>query len=81
MEVPAVQTTLPLSQFKTNEAWMIIVPANWDYLPEDAKTEEVKQKLDEGNAYAIVSAFPGRKDVPKITDWNGAWAVIIPQKG
>lgn len=81
MSVPAVSTSAPLSEFATNEAWAIILTAKPQFLAEDLKNDpEILEKVKEGKLKALVTAFPGRKDVPKITDWKGNWVVVIPQK-
>lgn len=80
MNVPAISTTLPLSHFKTNEAYAIIVPANPQFLPPELKIPEILNKIINNQAYALISAFPGKKNVPKITQWNGQWTVVIPKK-
>ena len=66
VKVPAITTTAPLTQFKTNELTVIVRP----------------KKDDKGtvipNEYIVLSAFPGDPKIPKTSEWNGKYAVIIP---
>jgi hypothetical protein len=66
IKVPAITTTAPLTQFKTDELTIIVRP-----------------KKDEGgnilpNEYIVLSVFPGDPDIPRASEWNDKYAVIIP---
>jgi len=66
MKVPAVKTNAPLKSFKTNQLTIIVRPMKndaGDVIP---------------NGYIILSAFPGDSSIPRISEWNGTYAVIIP---
>jgi hypothetical protein len=66
IEVPSITTTAPLDQFKTDQLTVIVRP----------------KKDDKGtilpNEYIVLSAFPGDPSIPKASEWNGKYAVIIP---
>jgi hypothetical protein len=68
IEVPAVKTSAPLQTFKTNQLTIIVRP----------------MKNDSGevipNSYIILSVFPGNPNIPRISEWNGQYAVIIPDQ-
>jgi hypothetical protein len=66
MEVPAVKTTAPLQSFKTNQLTIIVRPMKND-------AGEVVP-----NGYIILSVFPGNPNIPRISEWNEKYAVIIP---
>jgi hypothetical protein len=68
MEVPAVKTTAPLQSFKTNQLTIIVRPMKND-------AGEVVP-----NGYIILSVFPGNPNIPRISEWNGKYAVIIPNQ-
>jgi hypothetical protein len=68
LEVPAVKTSAPLQSFKTNQLTIIVRP----------------MKNDAGevipNGYIILSVFPGNPNIPRISEWNGQYGVIIPDQ-
>ena len=66
INVPAFYTSAPLQQFNTDQLTVIIRP----------KKDESGTILP--NEFIILSAFPG-KDLPRISEWNNKYAVIIPQ--
>ena len=68
MEVPAVKTSAPLQTFKTNQLTIIVRPMKnegGEIIP---------------NSYIILSVFPGNPNIPRISEWNGQYAVIIPEQ-
>ena len=77
--VPLVQTTQPLSDFSTDDLTFNVRPSNPQLLPEDVKMDpEVMKKIEEGKCYSLLSAFPGDPGIPKTSEWNGMYAVIVP---
>jgi hypothetical protein len=77
--VPLVQTIQPLSDFSTDDLTLIIRPSNPQFLPEDVKMDpEVMKKIEEGKCYSLLTAFPGDPDIPKASEWNGMYAVVVP---
>jgi hypothetical protein len=77
--VPLVQTIQPLSDFSTDDLTLIIRPSNPQFLPEDVKMDpEVMEKIEEGKCYSLLTAFPGDPDIPKASEWNGMYAVVVP---
>ena len=67
-KVPAITTTAPLTQFKTNKLTVIVRP----------KKNEAGNVLP--NEYIVLSVFPGDPEIPVASEWNGKYAVIIPGK-
>ena len=77
--VPAIITSAPLSAFLTDELSVVVRPTtSLEYVPEDVK-EQVAAAVEGGRAYSILSAWPGRGDVPPSSQWGEDWAVIIPR--
>ena len=68
IKVPAITTTTPLTQFKSDELTIIVRP----------KKDTTGTILP--NEYIILSAFPGDPLIPRTSEWNGKYAVIIPNK-
>ena len=66
VKVPAITTTAPLTQFKTDELTVIVRP----------KKDESGAVLP--NEYIVLSAFPGDPSIPRASEWSGKYAVIIP---
>ena len=63
----------------TDELSVVVRPTDsLEYVPDDVK-EQVAPAVEEGRAYSILSAWPGRGDVPPASQWGEEWAVIIPQ--
>jgi hypothetical protein len=67
VKVPAVNTTAPLTQFKTNELTVIVRP----------KKDEAGTVIP--NEYIVLSVFPGDPDIPRASEWGGKYAVILPK--
>jgi hypothetical protein len=85
VEVPAVTTTASMNDFVSNVMTLVLRPTSAEYLPDDLKQNpEILQLVDEGQVYALLSAWPGKatvngEEIPPASQWNGAFAVIIPQ--
>jgi len=77
--VPAVSTSESINKFSTDRISLIIRKSNPQYLPDDVKSDEnILNKIKEGKCYSLLTAFPGNPDIPKASEWNGKFAVIIP---
>jgi|TARA_R110000823_G_scaffold69023_1_gene159926 hypothetical protein len=77
--VPGIETSKPLQGFLQDKLSVVIRPTtSLEYVPEDLK-DQVAQAVEQGKAYSILSAWPGRGDVPPSSEWKGKWAVIIPR--
>ena len=80
--VPGIETSKPLQDFLQDKLSVVIrQTTSLEYVPEDLK-DQVAQAVEQGKAYSILSAWPGRGDVPPSSDpeWkNNKWAVIIPR--
>ena len=66
VKVPAITTTSPITQFKTDELTVIVRP----------KKDESGAIIP--NEYIVLSAFPGDPSIPRASEWGGKYAVIIP---
>ena len=66
IKVPAITTTAPLTQFKSDELTVIVRP----------KKDESGIVIP--NEYIVLSAFPGDPNIPRASEWNGKYAIIIP---
>ena len=79
VEVIGIQTSAPLNSFKTDQISVVVRPTtDLQYVPEDVK-QQVAGSVEAGKAYSLLSAWPGRGDVPPASQWGEKWAVIIPQ--
>lgn len=67
INVPLVRTSAPMSEFATDELTIIVRP----------KKDQTGAIIP--NEYIILSAFPG-KDLPRASEWNGKYAVIVPEQ-
>ena len=66
IKVPAITTTAPLTQFKSDELTIIVRP----------KKDEAGAIIP--NEYIVLSAFPGDPSIPRASEWGKKYAVIIP---
>jgi hypothetical protein len=81
IEVPLVETTQSSEDFKTDKLTLIIRPSNPNFLPEDVKEDEnLLKMINEGKVYSLLTAFPGNPNIPRASEWNGQYAVIVPKK-
>jgi hypothetical protein len=79
IKVPSITTSQPLSNFTSDRISLIIRKSNPQFLPDDVKTDdEITKKIEEGKCYSLLTAFPGNPDIPRASEWNGKFAVIIP---
>ena len=79
VKVPSITTSQPASDFSTDRISLIIRKSNPQFLPDDVKdNEEIDKKIKEGKCYSLLTAFPGNPDIPRASEWNGKYAVIIP---
>jgi hypothetical protein len=65
--VPAIKTSEPITKFSTDELTIVILP----------KKDNSGTLMP--NEYIIVSAWPGGS-TPRASEWNGNFAVIIPDQ-
>jgi hypothetical protein len=78
--VPGFKTSASLSQFKTDVLSIVVPTANPQFLPDDVKSnDEVQTALNEKRLYVVVSAWPGG-EVPRASEWNNKFAIIIPDQ-
>jgi len=81
IEVPLVRTSQSSDDFKTNRLTLIIRKSNPQFLPDDVKEdEELLNKLNDGKLYSLLTAFPGNPNIPRASEWNGQYAVVVPKK-
>ncbi len=69
IKVPAITTSAPLTQFKSDGLTIIVRP----------KKDEAGTIIP--NEYIVLSAFPGDPSIPRASEWGGKYAVIIPGGG
>jgi carbonic anhydrase/acetyltransferase-like protein (isoleucine patch superfamily) len=68
--------------FSTNKMTVVMRPANPQFMPEEAKKdEELSGALNDKKGFAVLTAFPGKKDVPKASEWGDEYAIIVPNGG
>jgi len=81
IEVPLVDTSQSADDFATNRLTLVIRPSNPQYLPEDVKEdEEILRMINDGKVYSLLTAFPGDPNIPRASEWNGQFAVVVPKK-
>ena len=79
VKVISITTSQPLSSFASNRISLIIRKSNPQFLPDDVKTDaDITKKIEEGKCYSLLTAFPGNPDIPRASEWNGKFAVILP---
>jgi len=78
--VNAYRTSAPLESFKTDQMSVVIKPTSEiQYVPEELQQDQtVLSAIEQGTLYSVLSAWPGRGDVPPANQWGDDWAVIIP---
>ncbi|MCK4816498.1 hypothetical protein KA005_12085, partial [bacterium] len=87
VKVPGVRTSQPISDFETSFMTFVIRPTPPAYLPDDVKgNEKLVSAAQEGKIYSVLSVWPGAaviygEPVPPASQWNGRYAVIIPDGG
>jgi len=80
IEVPLVDTSQSADDFATNRLTLVIRPSNPQYLPEDVKEdEEILRMINDGKVYSLLTAFPGDPNIPRASEWNGQFAVVVPK--
>ena len=81
IEVPLIKTSETADKFSTDRLTLIIRKSNPNFLPDDVKEDtELLDKINQGKVYSLLTAFPGNPDIPKASEWNGRFAVIVPKK-
>ena len=79
IKVPAIKTTAPLSDFKTDQLNLIIRPSNPDRLhPSLEKDKDTHDAIKAGKSFTLLASFPGDPDVPRASEWGDKYAVILP---
>ena len=80
VKVVGIKTSMPLSKFLQNKLSIVVRPTkDMKFVPDDVK-KQVANAVTQGRAYAVLSAWPGRGDVPASSKWGEDWAVIIPDQ-
>jgi len=81
IEVPWIKTSQSSDDFKTNRLTLVIRKSNPQFLPDDVKEdEELLNKINDGKVYSLLTAFPGNPNIPRTSEWNGQYAVVVPKK-
>jgi hypothetical protein len=78
--VKGFKTSAPIKDFITSTLSVVIRPTtNLQFVPEDVQQDPaVKEAMEAGKLYSVLSAWPGRDDVPPASKWGNDWAVVIP---
>lgn len=80
-EVPLIKTSQSEDDFKTNRLTLVIRKSNPQFLPDDVKEdEEILEKINDGKVYSLITAFPGNPNIPRVSEWNGEYAIVVPKK-
>ena len=81
IEVPLVRTTQSEDDFRSDKLTLIIRPSNPNFLPEDVKEDNnIMNMINQGKVYSLLTAFPGNPNIPRASEWDGQFAVIVPTK-
>ena len=81
IEVPLVRTSQSEDDFISDRLTLIIRPSNPNFLPEDVKEDNnIRNMINQGKVYSLLTAFPGNPNIPRASEWNGQFAVIVPTK-
>jgi len=81
IEVPLIKTSQSSNDFKTDKLTLVIRKSNPQFLPDDVKEDqEILNKINDGNVYSLLTAFPGNPNIPRASEWNGQYAVVVPKK-
>ena len=78
IKVMGVRTSRPLQSFLQDKLSVVARRTeDLKFVPDDVK-EKVAPAIEEGRVYSVLSAWPGRGDVPAASQWKDKWAVVIP---
>ena len=81
IEVPLVRTSQSEDDFMTDRLTLIIRPSNPNFLPEDVKEDgNIMDMINQGKVYSLLTAFPGNPNIPRASEWDGQFAVVVPTK-
>ena len=81
IEVLLIKTSQSADDFKTNRLTLVIRKSNPQFLPDDVKEdEEILEKINDGKVYSLITAFPGNPNIPRVSEWNGEYAIVVPKK-
>jgi len=81
IEVPLVRTSHSEDDFRSDRLTLIIRPSNPNFLPEDVKEDgNIMNMINQGKVYSLLTAFPGNPNIPRASEWDGQFAVIVPTK-
>ena len=81
IEVPLVRTSQSEDDFMSDRLTLIIRPSNPNFLPEDVKEDgDIMNMINQGKVYSLLTAFPGNPNIPRASEWNRQFAVIVPTK-
>lgn len=79
--VPLIYTSQSSDDFTTDKLTLIIRKSNPQFLPDDVKEDsEVLELINQGKVYSLLTAFPGNPNIPRASEWNNQFAVVVPKK-
>jgi len=71
-----------MDKFSTNKMSVVVRPANPQFMPDEAKADKnLSKALDDKKGFAVLTAFPGKSDVPKASEWGDDYAIVVPSGG
>jgi hypothetical protein len=74
-----------IDDFSTDTVSVVVRPTteqSRQYLPEDIQKDgDMDSAIKGGKAFAVLSSWPGKGDVPPASQWGDDYAVIIPNGG
>ena len=81
IKVPLVRTSQSEDDFRSDRLTLIIRPSNPNFLPEDVKEDgNIMDMINQGKVYSLLTAFPGNPNIPRASEWDGQFAVVVPTK-
>lgn len=79
--VPLIHTSQSSDDFTTDKLTLIIRKSNPQFIPDDVKEDsKILELINRGKVYSLLTAFPGNPNIPRASEWNNQFAVVVPKK-